>query len=82
MSGRVTRKLVSHELGRQRSPMFQGPPKETFGSLTISPASHENVDHVSVLVNGSPQIVTAASDLDEELISEPDIAQATLLAAQ
>ncbi len=38
----------------------------------------QNIDHIFVLVNGAPEIVTLASDRDEQLIHVPGVFQTTL----
>jgi len=34
--------------------MFQGPTKEAFSGSTISRPGKQNIDQVSILINGSP----------------------------
>jgi len=39
---------------------------------------NQDIDQVAVLVDGPPQVVAFASDLHEDLVQVPDIAQPTL----
>tara|TARA_B100001013_G_C24516324_1_gene405089 strand:- start:92 stop:442 length:351 start_codon:yes stop_codon:yes gene_type:complete len=55
--------------------------EEAFGGFAISPERHQNIDHVSILIHRSPQIVSLAPDRDKELVNMPDVAQASLLPA-
>ena len=61
--------------------MFQCRAKEAFGSSAIPSASYEDVDHVSVLIDCAPQVVALATNLDEELVDEPDVTEPTLLSS-
>jgi hypothetical protein len=38
----------------------------------------ENVDEITILVDGTPQILPAAADGDEDLVEMPDIAEPPL----
>jgi hypothetical protein len=46
--------------------------------MSIAARLNEDVDHVSVLINGAPKIVLAAADPNEDFIEVPDISSATL----
>jgi hypothetical protein len=50
----ITPKLVSDQLPGYLSLMFQGPTKEAFSGSTISTLGNQNIDHVSILIDGSP----------------------------
>ena len=41
----------------------------------ITPRLDEDVDHIAVLVDGTPEMLTLALDVDEELVQVPRIAQ-------
>ncbi len=55
MGRRITPKLVGDQLPGYLSLMFQGPTKEAFSGSTISTLGDQNIDHVSILIDGSPQ---------------------------
>ena len=46
--------------------------------MPIAPRLDENIDHVSVLDDGAPEILPLAQDHHEELVQVPRVAQATL----
>ena len=62
--------------------MFQHLTKEAFGGSTISTARDEDVDHISILIDCSPQVIALASDRDEKFVNVPDVAQSSLLPPQ
>ena len=45
--------------------------------MPISTRLDQDVDHVTVLVDGTPEVLTLALDVDEELVQVPRVAQAT-----
>ena len=51
---------------------------EAFGGFPIAARLDENIDHVTILVNGAPEKLSFASDRDEHLVQVPRIAEATL----
>ncbi len=62
--------------------MFQGPAKEAFSGSTISTLGNQNIDHVSILIDGPPKIEALTLDRDEEFIDVPDVAEPPLLPTQ
>ena len=73
MCSRITPKLVGDQLPGFLSLMFQGPKKEALSGSTISMFGDQNIDHVPILINGSPEVVTLASDPNEQFIDVPDV---------
>jgi hypothetical protein len=61
-------KFVRHNDPRRVARNLQQLAKETFRCLFVAVALHQNIEHVSVLINGSPEVVQFASDADEHLI--------------
>src|SRR5215475_3108576 len=74
---------------------FVGNDPQRFGALTTQESSKESlcsalitlrldqdVDHVAVLIHGSPQILLSAVDSNEDLIQVPVVAQSSLLSLQ
>ena len=82
MSCRIASKLVCDEFPRRLPLMFQGPTKEAFSGSTVSALGDQNIDHVPILIDGSPQVVALASDLYEQFIDVPDVAEPSLFSAQ
>jgi len=82
MSGRIAAKLVGHELPGWFLLMLQGLTKEPFSSSVISLLGHQNIDHVPVLIDRSPQITTLTSDRQEQFGNIPDVAQSSPLSSQ
>ena len=82
MCSRITPKLVGDQSPVCLSLMFQGPMKEAFSGSTISTLGDQNIDHVSILIDGSPKIAALTLDGDEEFIHVPDIAQSSLFSTQ
>ena len=58
--------------------MFQDLAKEAFGSLPVSVACDQHVEHITILVHRSPKIMALAADRNEHLAHVPDVAEATL----
>ncbi len=82
MCSRITPKLVGDQLPGCLSLMFQGPTKEAFSGSTISTLGDQNIDHVSILIDGSPKIAALASDINEQFVNMPDVAQSSLFSPQ
>ncbi len=78
MCSRITPKLVGDQLPGCLSLMFQGPTKEAFNGSTISTLGNQNINHVSILIDGPPKIEALTLDGDEEFIDVPDIPQLAL----
>ena len=60
--------------------MLQCLVKKPFSSSTISLIGHQNIDHVTILIHRSPEVVELAADLDEDLVDEPDVTESSLFA--
>ena len=82
MCSRITPKLVGDQLPGCLSLMFQGPTKEALSGSTISTLGNQNIDHVSILIDGSPKIEALTLDGDEEFIDVPDVAESSLFPTQ
>jgi hypothetical protein len=75
---RIASKLVSHELQRWSLLVFQHLAKEAFSGALVSAACHQDIEDISILINGSPKIMTFAADGDEHLVHVPDVTEPTL----
>ena len=79
----ITPKLVGDQLPGCLSLMFQGPTKEAFSGSTISTLGNQNIDHLSILIDGPPKIDALTPNGDEEssspeeshpqALTEPDV---------
>ena len=78
VGGRVARQLVGDELARHGALAVQQFAKKSRRCPLIAPRLHQDVDHVTVLVDGPPKEVLPALDLDEHLIEIPHVALASV----
>jgi hypothetical protein len=56
--------------------------EEAFGRVAIAPGLKEDVDHVTVVVDGPPEMLPATVDVHEQFVQVPCVAQASLPAPQ
>ena len=77
MCSPITPQLVGDQLPGCLSLLFQGLTKEAFSGSTISAFGDQNIDHVSILIDGPPQIEALTLDGDEEFIDVPDVAESS-----
>jgi hypothetical protein len=61
---------------------MQEPSEESFCGTLIPMRLNQNVDHVAVLIHGTPQILLLAVDSNKDLIQMPLIAQSSLASLQ
>ena len=78
VSGRVAAQFVRDQSARLTALPLQQRPEEALGCMPIAPGLDEDVDHVAVLVNGTPEILPLALDVHEEFVQVPGVAQASL----
>jgi hypothetical protein len=57
-------------------------PEEALGGCRVSPLLKQDVDDLTVLVDGAPQIPLPTLDPDEDLVDEEGVAAAAVPAAQ
>ena len=69
----ITPQFVGDQLAGCLFLMFQHLTKESRSRSTISALGNQNVDHVSILIDGAPQKEVLTSDSDEEFIDVPDV---------
>ncbi len=82
MGSWIAPEFVGHELPGWFSLVLQRLTKEPLSSSVISLLGHQNIDHVPVLIDRSPQITTLTSDRQEQFVNIPDVAQSSLLSSQ
>jgi len=68
VGGAVAPQLVRHQPSRRAPLPFQQLAKKPFGRAGVAISLNQDVDHISVLVHGSPQIVSLSSDPHEDLV--------------
>ncbi len=78
----ITPQLVGDQLPGCLPLMLQHLTKEARSRSTISTLGDQNINHVSILIDGSPQIEVLSSDSDEEFIDVPDVTEPSLLPPQ
>jgi hypothetical protein len=82
MRSRITPQLVGDQLPGCLYLLFQGLTKEAFSGSTISSLGDQNIDHVSILIDGPPKIEALTLDGEEEFIDVPDVAESSLFPTQ
>ncbi len=80
MCDMVAAQLVGHETRRFLSLSLQEFPKESPPRAPASAGLDEDVDHVTVLVNRTPEILALTVDRDEDFVQKPRISESTLSA--
>lgn len=56
--------------------------KESFRGVLITVRLYQDVDHVAVLIHGTPEILLLAVDSNEDFVQVPNIAEAALMPLQ
>jgi len=44
----------------------------------VTPSLNQNIEHITVLINGTPEVLSSTLDRDEDFVEMPRVAQATL----
>ena len=74
----VTLQFVRDQAKRNLLLPLQELAKEALRRATVTPGLDEDVDHITVLINRTPEILPLAVDRDEDFVQEPRIAETTL----
>jgi hypothetical protein len=82
MGGRVALELVGDQPSGLAPLSLEQLPEEPLGRARTPMSLNEDVDYVSILVDGTPQVASLASDAHEQLVQVPRIAQTTLSTPQ
>ena len=80
--GGVGAQLVGDQSSRDMALGFQQSPKESDGCSPIPVRLHEDVQDVTVLIHGAPQVLLATLDSDEHLVEMPGVSHPTAPAPQ
>jgi hypothetical protein len=52
--------------------------KEPLGCTLIAARLQQNIDHITILIHGTPKILLLAVDSDEEFVQIPGVTEASL----
>jgi len=77
-----TSQLICHYLPRFATVAPHQSPEEPLRRCSIPPGLQEHINHLAVLVHGSPQVVLFAVDFHEDFVDEEGIAVAAVLPLQ
>ena len=80
--GRVTAQLVGDQASRHLPLVLQQLAKEAHRGVPIPSRLHEDVEDVTVLIHGAPQVLLATLDRDEHLVEMPGVSHPTASAPQ
>ena len=75
LRGRVTAELVGDQPARDTGLAFQSLPEESDRGALISPRLHQDIEDVTVLVHGPPEILQPAGERHEEFVEMPRVPQ-------
>ena len=74
----IASQFVRHGPPGRATLTLQQLPKEAFGSTSVATRLDEDIDHVTILINRTPEILPLTLNGDEHLVQVPRVAQATL----
>ena len=63
--------FIGHDHPGHGAQALQQLAKETLGRFLVPAALDQHIEHVAMLINGSPEVVQFASDAHEHLIEKP-----------
>jgi hypothetical protein len=72
--GAIGPEFISHEYPRHVAQTFQQLAKEAFRRPRVATIRNQYIEHVPMLINGSPEVVQFTPDADKHLIQEPPVA--------
>ena len=72
--GAIGPEFIGHDDSGHVAQTLQQLAKEALGGIRVAAALDQNIKHVAMLINGSPEVVQFASDAHEHLIQEPFVA--------
>ena len=82
MGDAVAAQLVGHETRRFLALPLQEFSEESPRRTPVSTRLDEDIDQITVLVHGAPEILTLTVDRDEDFVQKPRIAEAALSSPQ
>jgi len=78
----IATKFIRHDLPGLATMATHKSPEKALGCYPIPTSLQEHIYHLSILVNGSPEIMLLTFDLYKYLINEECIAEALMLSFQ
>src|SRR2546423_2121976 len=78
----ITLQFVSNDHARHVLQPFEPFPKESLGGLCVALALHQDIKHVPILINGSPQRVFLPPDRQYDFVHMPFVAATRTTATQ
>ena len=82
VSRQIASELVGNELPGRPLLVLQYLAKEALSGSPVSMARDQDIEDITVLVNGSPKLMALTADGDEHFVHVPDIAESTLSSPQ
>ena len=82
MRRRIASQLVGDQPPRHATLPLQQLAEESFGGFPITARLDEDIDHITVLIHRTPEVLTFALDRDEDLVQVPRVSQASLSALE
>ena len=70
---RVAAKLVRDQASRRTALPFQQLAEKPLGRTLIAPRLDKEVDHITILIDGTPEILAPALDVHEQLVQVPRV---------
>ena len=80
MRNAIAAQLVRDKPIRRPLLLFEQLTNKPCGCSTVAPSLPQDIENVAVLVDGAPQILTSALDLQEDLVQQPVVARGRPLA--
>ena len=74
----VAFEFIGDHSSRRLALVLQYLAEKPFSSTFITPFLNKDIDHVIILIDGAPEIISNAIDRDENLIHKPHVAQSPL----
>jgi hypothetical protein len=78
----ITLELVRYQFPWRFTLTLQHLAKEPFSGTLVSALRHQNINHISILVNGTPKIAAFTTDRNEHFINTPAVPEPSLFTAQ
>ncbi len=72
----ITLQLIGDDHARNVVQPFEQLAEKSLRGLFVAVALHKDIEHISVLIHRSPQIMSLATDGEEDLIQVPFVATA------
>ena len=75
----VASQLVGDQPPGRATLTLQQLTEEAFGGAGVSPSMNQDIKHITVLINGTPEILSSTLDRDEDFVEMPRVAQTAWL---